>query len=85
VTNSSSRIGTRVNSWKALKTAVLSGAGVAPIWCMLAETEPRLIRISESVASHHIGLWLTSLEGLRREAPQQAVWNLLFRRIQQKS
>ena len=49
------RICTRVNSWEALKTAVLTGAGVAPIWCMLAETEPRLIRISDPVASHSIG------------------------------
>ncbi|MFM0159302.1 transcriptional regulator, LysR family [Burkholderia sp. GAS332] len=78
------RISTRVNSWESLKSAVLSGAGIAPLWCLLAEREPGLIRLSEATPGHHIGLWLTSLDGLKRDAPQQALWRFLSQRIQQK-
>lgn len=78
------RISTRVNSWESLKSAVLSGAGIAPLWCFLAEREPGLTRLSEATPGHHIGLWLTSLDGLKRDAPQQALWRFLSQRIQEK-
>ncbi|WGS54157.1 LysR family transcriptional regulator [Paraburkholderia sp. D15] len=77
------RISTRVNSWESLKSAVLSGAGIAPLWCLLAEREPGLSRVSEKAPGHYIGLWLTSLDGLKRDASQQALWRFLLQRIRQ--
>lgn len=78
------RIGTTVNSWDALKRAVLSGGGVAPLWCMLADAEPGLLRVREDGARHRLPIWLVSAQGDRRTALQQAAWLFLMERIQRR-
>jgi DNA-binding transcriptional LysR family regulator len=78
------RISTKVNSWDALKRAVLSGGGVAPLWCMLADREAGLARVFPHAAKHFLTLWLTSHESAKRNAAQQAAWQFLMERIRQK-
>jgi DNA-binding transcriptional LysR family regulator len=71
------RVGTKVNSWDALKRAVLSGGGVAPLWCMLADREPGLARVFPDADKHTLTLWLIAHESAKRNAAQQAAWLFL--------
>jgi DNA-binding transcriptional LysR family regulator len=80
---SDARIGTKVNSWDALKRAVLSGGGVAPLWCMLADRESGLARVFPHAEKHHMTLWLTSYASEKRNAAQQAAWVFLSERLRQ--
>ncbi|WP_321819088.1 MULTISPECIES: LysR family transcriptional regulator [unclassified Burkholderia] len=75
------RVSTKVNSWDALKRAVLSGGGVAPLWCMLAEREPGLARVFPDAQKHYLTLWLVSHESAKRNAAQQAVWLFLTEQL----
>ncbi len=47
-----------VNSWQALKAAVLAGVGVAHLWCFLADADTRLQRIRPATTELSMGLWL---------------------------
>lgn len=47
-----------VNSWPALREAVLAGLGVGPLWCFLADSDPRLVRVRDAVPELGIDLWL---------------------------
>lgn len=47
-----------VNSWSALREAVLAGLGVAPMWCFLADRDPRLMRIRPAIPELVANLWL---------------------------
>ncbi|MGH8379372.1 LysR family transcriptional regulator [Pseudomonas sp.] len=76
-------ISTRVNSWEALQSAVLAGGGAAPLWCMLADNNARLERLSNAEA-HYIALWLVSPEGLKQRAPHEATWRFLRERISER-
>ena len=77
-------VSTKVNSWDALKRAVLSGGGVAPLWCMLADREPELVRVFPHAEKHYLALWLTSHRSTERNAAQQAAWMFLAQRIRSK-
>lgn len=73
-------IGTRVNSWEALRSAVLTGQAAAPLWCMLADDDNRLERLTNK-AAHYIALWLVSPEGIKRRPAQEAAWRVLREKI----
>ncbi|GAB3626113.1 LysR family transcriptional regulator [Pandoraea terrae] len=77
------RVNTRVNSWDALKRAVLSGGGVAPLWCMLADREPGLARLDPRADEHRMPLWLSAHASEKRNAAEQAAWAFLSVRIPQ--
>lgn len=79
----SATISTRVNSWEALRGAVLTGGAVAPLWCMLADGDSRLARLTDT-AAHYIALWLVSPDGLKRQAPHEATWQFLRKRISER-
>ncbi len=49
-----------VNSWQAMKEAVLAGLGVGALWCFLADADPRLQCIRPAQAELSIGLWLAT-------------------------
>ncbi|KAB0494749.1 LysR family transcriptional regulator [Pseudomonas vancouverensis] len=73
-------ISTKVNSWEALQSAVLAGGAAAPLWCMLADANPRLERLA-AIEAHYIALWLVSPEGLKRQPAHEATWRFLRNRI----
>ncbi|KWF11527.1 LysR family transcriptional regulator [Burkholderia pseudomultivorans] len=75
------RVSTKVNSWDALRSAVLSGGGIAPLWCMLADREPGLKRVSPDARKHYLTLWLTAHESSKRTGAQQAAWVFLAERL----
>ncbi|WP_269501227.1 LysR family transcriptional regulator [Burkholderia sp. IMCC1007] len=75
------RVSTKVNSWDALRSAVLSGGGVAPLWCVLADREPGLARVFPDAKKHYLTLWLVSHESAKRNAAQQAAWLFLTEQL----
>jgi len=54
----SAPLGTTVGSWSALKAAVASGMGVAPLWCAFADRDPALRRLQDWPEADRLGLWL---------------------------
>ncbi|MFZ6045378.1 LysR family transcriptional regulator [Pseudomonas sp. CR3202] len=76
-------ISTRVNSWETMRSAVLTSDAAAPLWCMLADGDPRLVRLSDASA-HYIALWLASPDGLKRQAAHDATWRFLHERISRR-
>jgi DNA-binding transcriptional LysR family regulator len=76
-------ISTKVNSWEALQSAVLAGGAAAPLWCMLADANPRLERLGDAKA-HYIALWLVSPDGLKRQPAHETTWRFLRKRIAER-
>ena len=56
--SSQTNITIRVNSWNALREAVIHGMGVAQLWCFLARSEKKLLQIRDVTPQLSIGLWL---------------------------
>lgn len=48
----------RVNSWHALREAVIKGVGVGHLWCFLADREKSLVQISPVIPELTTGLWV---------------------------
>lgn len=53
-------IAAEVNSWQAMKEAVLAGLGVGALWCFLADADPRLKRIRPEQPELSTALWIAT-------------------------
>lgn len=70
----SATISAEVNSWTALKQAVLCGFGVAPLWCFFADRDKRLQRLRPPDLALTQDLWLL----VRADVPPDACTNALM-------
>lgn len=67
-------ISAEVNSWTALKEAVLCGFGVAPLWCFAADADKRLHRLRPPDPALGLDLWLLA----RADVPPDACTSALM-------
>lgn len=63
----------RLNSWQAMKEAVIHGLGVAHLWVFLADEHPQLKRISSIEPTLTMGLWLLQRSDLVNSVKLDAV------------
>lgn len=56
--SNNAHIALRVNSWHALREAVLNDIGVGTLWCFLADQEKQLEKIGTMIPELSIGLWV---------------------------
>jgi len=63
-----------VNSWTALKEAVLCGFGVGPLWCFVADRDKRLQRLRPPDPALSLDLWLL----VRADVPPDACTTALM-------
>lgn len=80
----SATISAEVNSWNALKEAVLCGLGIGHIWCFLADRESRLVQIREQEPELSIGLWLLVHEDIPTNACTEAMVEFLVPLLAQR-
>lgn len=76
--------GIRVNSWAALKSAVLSGLGVAPMWCAFADQDRRLSKLRGSMPEKSPGLWVLTLKDIPVNACKRAALDFLEPRLKER-
>ncbi|MER9417066.1 LysR substrate-binding domain-containing protein [Mesorhizobium sp. M0306] len=62
----------RVAEMTEMLAAALSGAGLAAMPCMLAEAEPRMVRLAPDILGNH-PVWLVYRREIVAEAPVRAV------------
>lgn len=63
----------RLNSWQAMKEAVICGLGIAHLWVFLADEHPQLRRLSPIEPSLTMGLWLLQRSDLASSVKLDAV------------
>lgn len=74
----------RLNSWQAMKEAVISGLGIAHLWVFLADEHPKLRRISPIEPSLTMGLWLLQRSDLVNSVKLDAVETQLAQAIRSR-
>ncbi|AKU23597.1 LysR family transcriptional regulator [Massilia sp. NR 4-1] len=68
----------RADSLLAMRDAALAGMGVAPLLCMLAEGERKLVRLAAPEARFNTQLWVLSHRDLKRVARIKALTQFLY-------
>lgn len=74
----------RLNSWQAMKEAVISGLGIAHLWVFLADDHPELQRLAPIETSLTMGLWLLQRSDLATSVKLDAVEHRLSEAINQR-
>jgi DNA-binding transcriptional LysR family regulator len=77
-------ITTRVNSWHALREAVIHGLGVAQLWCFLANCEKNLVQVRKPTPELAIGLWLFNHTELPASAKMQVFYQHMSEQLKQR-
>jgi len=71
-------VNTTVNSWSALKEAVLCGLGVSALWCFSADADRRLVRLQEPVPEFDATLWVLVREDVPLDACTESLTRFLL-------
>jgi DNA-binding transcriptional LysR family regulator len=77
-------INTRVNSWHALREAVVNGLGIAQLWCFLAREEKGLQQIRQATPELAIGLWIFNPAEVPANARMQAFYQCMCEQLSQR-
>jgi DNA-binding transcriptional LysR family regulator len=74
----------RVNSWHALREAVVHGLGVAQLWCFLANCEKSLVQVRKPTSELAIGLWLFNHTEVPASAKMQVFYQHMSEQLKQR-
>lgn len=74
----------RVNSWHALREAVIHGMGIAQLWCFLANDEKNLVQLRKPTPQLSIGLWIFNHADVPANAKMQAFYQLISEQLKQR-
>jgi DNA-binding transcriptional LysR family regulator len=74
----------RVNSWHALREAVVHGLGVAQLWCFLANCEKSLVQVRKPTSELAIGLWLFNHTEVPTSAKMQVFYQHMSEQLKQR-
>lgn len=77
-------IAASVNSWHALREAVLAGLGVGPLWCFLANQDPRLVQIRPPLPELGLNLWLLQHQDLPANDRMRTFIDFILPRLAQR-